>query len=82
MDDPHLPLTQDCLAQMLAVRRTTVTIIAGKLQEENMITYHRGHIALVNRVGLERLACECYRTIRRRSDVSVPAPAMVHTAEV
>ena len=82
MDDPHLPLTQDCLAQMLAVRRTTVTLIAGKLQDENLITYRRGHIALVNRVGLERLACECYRTIRRRSDVSVPAPAMVHTAGV
>jgi len=73
-DDPHLPLTQDCLAQILAVRRTTVTIIAGRLQEENLITYHRGHIALLNRAGLERLACECYKTIRRRTDACVPAP--------
>jgi CRP-like cAMP-binding protein len=68
MDDPNLPLTQDSIAQMLGVRRTTVTMIAGKLQDEKLIAYHRGHIALLNRAGLEQSACECYRTIRRRTD--------------
>jgi CRP-like cAMP-binding protein len=81
LDDQQLPLTQDCLAQMLGVRRTTVTLMAGKLQEDNLITYHRGHITLVDRAGLERVACECYRTIRRRTDVSLP-PTLVRTAEV
>jgi CRP-like cAMP-binding protein len=75
IDDRHLPLTQDGLAQMLAVRRTTVTLIAGKLQQQNLITYRRGHIVILNRDGVERLACECYGAIRRRTDAAVPVPA-------
>ena len=68
VDDPKLPLTHDHLAEMLAVRRTTVTVIAGKLQEARLIRYHRGRIVVLDRVGLEKMACECYRTIRRRAD--------------
>jgi CRP-like cAMP-binding protein len=67
-DDPELPLTQEFIAQMLAVRRSTVTVIANKLQEAGMISYHRGHIAVLDRPRLEETACECYRTIRRRTD--------------
>ena len=68
VDDPKLPLTHDHLAEMLAVRRTTVTVIAGKLQEARLIRYHRGRIDVLDRVGLEKMACECYRTIRRRTE--------------
>ena len=68
VDDPKLPLTHDHLAEMLAVRRTTVTVIAGKLQEARLIRYHRGRIDVLDRAGLERMACECYRTIRRRTE--------------
>jgi CRP-like cAMP-binding protein len=68
VDDLKLPLTHDDLAEMLAVRRTTVTVIAGKLQEARLIRYHRGRIDVLDRDGLEKMACECYRTIRRRAE--------------
>jgi CRP-like cAMP-binding protein len=68
VDDLQLLLTHDDLAEMLAVRRTTVTVIAGKLQEAGLIRYHRGRIDVLDRVGLEKMACECYRTIRRRTE--------------
>jgi Mn-dependent DtxR family transcriptional regulator len=64
-DDPTVPVTQDFVAQMLAVRRTTVTLIAGKLQAAGLISYRRGHIVVHDRLRLEEAACECYRTIRR-----------------
>jgi CRP-like cAMP-binding protein len=56
-------LTQELLAEMLGVRRTSVTEVAGKLQHEGVITYSRGVIRIVDRPGLERLSCECYRTL-------------------
>jgi CRP-like cAMP-binding protein len=67
-EDPKLPLTQDFMAQMLAVRRTTVTLIAGKLQEAGLISYRRGRIVVLDRPRLEEAACECYRTIHRRTE--------------
>jgi CRP-like cAMP-binding protein len=78
-DNPNLPLTQEFISQMLAVRRTTVTLIAGKLQQAGLISYHRGHIEIVDRVRLEDAACECYRMIRRRTEAvfRTPQPALV-----
>jgi CRP-like cAMP-binding protein len=73
-DNPKLPLTQDFISQMLAVRRTTVTVIAGKLQQAGLIRYHRGSIAIVDRLKLEEAACECYRTISRRTDAVFHPP--------
>jgi hypothetical protein len=67
-DDPELPLTQDLIGQMLGARRTTVTLIAGHLQQAGLISYSRGRIVILDRVRLEEAACECYRTIRRRTD--------------
>jgi CRP-like cAMP-binding protein len=67
-DDPSLPLTQDFIAQMLGVRRSTVTEVAGKLQESGLIRYHRGRIAVLDRPRLEETACECYATTRQRSE--------------
>jgi CRP-like cAMP-binding protein len=67
-DDSKLPLTQDFIAHMLAVRRTTVTLIAGRLQQAGLISYRRGHIVVPDRAKLEEAACECYRAIRRRTD--------------
>lgn len=63
-----LALTQDFLAHTLGVRRTTVTIIAQILQNAGMIRYRRGVIQIVDRPALEAGACECYRTIRQRTD--------------
>lgn len=58
-----LPLTQEHLGIMLAVQRTTVTWLATGLQEDGLISYTRGKIRIVDRVGLERRSCECYRTL-------------------
>jgi CRP-like cAMP-binding protein len=56
-------LTQELLAEMLGVRRTSVTEVAGKLQGEGIITYSRDVIKIVDRAGLQRLSCECYQTL-------------------
>jgi CRP-like cAMP-binding protein len=59
----EFPLTQEFMAQMLAVRRATVTEAAGRLQQDGLITYGRGIITIVDRPGLEATSCECYRII-------------------
>jgi len=64
----ELVMTQELISAMLGVRRECITEIAGKLQREGAIHYRRGHIAVLDRAGLEALACECYRTLRRDFD--------------
>ena len=54
-------LTQEFLAEMLAVRRQTVTVFAGTLQTAGFITYRRGTMRIINREGLEAASCECYQ---------------------
>jgi len=58
-----LALTQDFLAQMLNVRRTTVTLLAQALQRKGLIKYSRGQIAVLSRAGLEQQACECHHVL-------------------
>ena len=57
-------LTQEYLADMLGVRRSTVTVVANSLQQAGLIHYRRGAINVLDRLGLEAAACECYRIIR------------------
>jgi len=57
-------LTQDFLAQMLGVRRTTVTLLAQELQKKGIIKYSRGKMTILDRKSLERCACECYHVIQ------------------
>ncbi|MGI8619040.1 MAG: Crp/Fnr family transcriptional regulator [Gemmatimonadaceae bacterium] len=64
MDTEELPLTQEFLAIMLGVRRPGVTVVAQTLQGAGLIQYRRGRITITDRLGLERIACECYRRIR------------------
>ena len=59
----QFPLTQEFMAQMLAVRRATVTEAAGRLQQAGLITYSRGIVTILDRPGLEVVSCECYRII-------------------
>jgi len=57
-------LTQEFLAEMLGVRRTSVTDVASHIQKLGCITYTRGVIKIVDRKALESLACECYQTLK------------------
>ena len=59
----ELSLTQDLIAVMLGVRRSTVSIAAGTLQKAGIIRYHHGKITIIDRVGLENAACECYEAV-------------------
>ena len=56
-------LTQELMAEMLGVRRTSVTEVAGKLQAAGIISYSRGIIRIVDRAALENVSCECYATL-------------------
>nr|WP_277879154.1 helix-turn-helix domain-containing protein [Leptolyngbya sp. FACHB-711] len=60
----QFPLTQASLAQMLGVRRATVSVIAGRLQRSNLICYRQGQMEILDRSGLEGVVCECYGKIR------------------
>jgi CRP-like cAMP-binding protein len=57
-------LTQEFIAQMLGVRRQSVNIAAGILQNAGMIKYSRGVIQVLDRPALEGVACACYGIIR------------------
>jgi CRP-like cAMP-binding protein len=67
IDTDTIPLTQEFLAQMLGVRRTTVTLIARTLQTAGLVRYNRGRIEILDRAGLEESSCECYEIIRRQN---------------
>jgi len=63
-----IELTQESLAQMLGVQRTSVSLCAHALQRQGLIDYARGRIAILDRAGLEHCACECYATIRSETE--------------
>jgi CRP-like cAMP-binding protein len=60
-------LTQEFLAEMLGVRRTSVTEVASKVQNAGIITYSRGVIKILDRPALMRMSCECYETLLDQS---------------
>ena len=64
----ELIMTQELIARMLGVRREGITEAAGHLQEAGCIRYHRGHITVLDRHGLESRACECYGAVRHAFD--------------
>jgi len=61
----ELVMTQELVASMLGVRREGITEAAGRLQQAGYIRYRRGHIAVLDRSGLEKRACECYGVVKR-----------------
>jgi CRP-like cAMP-binding protein len=61
--DGVIHLTQESLAEMLGVQRTTVTAVTADLQARGLIRAQRGRVQIVDRPGLERAACECYRAV-------------------
>ena len=64
-----VPLTQEFLAEMLGVRRTSVTEVASRVQNAGVITYSRGVIKILDRPALLRMSCECYETLLDQSAV-------------
>ena len=64
----ELVMTQELVARMLGVRREGITEAAGDLQRAGYIRYRRGHIAVLDRAGLEKMACECYSAVKIEFD--------------
>jgi len=68
----ELVMTQELIANMLGVRREGVTEAAGRLQAAGLIRYHRGHITVLDRKGLEQCTCECCAVVKQESDRLLP----------
>ncbi|MFZ6773859.1 Crp/Fnr family transcriptional regulator [Undibacterium sp. SXout7W] len=67
-----LIMTQELIANMLGVRREGVTEAALKLQNAGLISYTRGHIKVLDRLGLEKRTCECYMVVKKEYDRLLP----------
>jgi CRP-like cAMP-binding protein len=73
MDSPSFELTQHFLAQMLAVRRTSVSEVAQSLAQDGCLTYSRGVITITDLPRLQSHACNCYQAIRQATDAVMTA---------
>jgi CRP-like cAMP-binding protein len=67
-----IPLTQEYLAEMLGVQRTTVSAVARALQEQGLIGYRRGTIRILDREAVEARSCECYGAVERHFHEVLP----------
>jgi CRP-like cAMP-binding protein len=68
----ELVMTQELIANMLGVRRESVTEAAFKLQQAGLISYARGHISVLDRSGIEKRTCECYMVVKREYERLLP----------
>jgi hypothetical protein len=68
MQSDNFRLTQEFLAMMLGVKRTSVSAVAQKLKSLNLVQYSRGHATILDRAGPERRSCECYSVTKREFD--------------
>jgi CRP-like cAMP-binding protein len=68
----EIAMTQELIATHHGVRRESVTVAAGKLQQAGLIQYVRGHISVLDRAALEARACECYAVVKKEYDRLVP----------
>jgi CRP-like cAMP-binding protein len=77
----EFPLTHEFLAIMLGVRRPTVTLVMAELARAGIVSHVRGHVRIVDRAGLEAVACECYQHVRLAFDRLLNQPEC-HTVAV
>lgn len=68
-------ITQEFLGEMLGVRRQSVNLTAGQLQQAGLIKYSRGRIKIVDRIGLENASCECYQVTKSNYERLLGTPA-------
>lgn len=68
----RLVMTQELIANMLGVRREGVTEAASKMQRAGLIEYRRGHITVIDPVGLTKHACECYAVVKKEAERLLP----------
>ena len=68
----EIVMTQERIALMLGVRREGITEAAKILQEEGLIEHTRGHLKIIDRLGLESRACECYQVVRKEQERLFP----------
>ena len=67
-----MSMTQDLVASLLGVRRESITEAAGRLQHGGFIRYRRGHIDVLDRIGLQSRACECYAIVKTEMNRLLP----------
>jgi CRP-like cAMP-binding protein len=77
-----LPLTQEFLAEMMGVRRTSVTQIAVQMQKEGLISYHRGKVRIDSIELVQKRACECHATVREHYEEMFGNTAEQHQAGI
>ena len=68
----ELVMTQELVASLLGVRRESIALAAGRLQQAGYIRYRRGHISVLDRIGLEASACECYGVVKKELSRLLP----------
>jgi CRP-like cAMP-binding protein len=71
-DEDRLPLTQDLLAEMLGVKRPSVTNAVRELERHGLIARGRRQVTILDRTGLTQASCECYRLVRERVAFHLP----------
>jgi CRP-like cAMP-binding protein len=72
MGDRALPVTQETLADLLGVRRTTITRVVAALEERGLVRHRRGRIIVMDRAGLERASSPTHHLVRRRFEATAP----------
>ena len=76
----EITMTQDLVASLLGVRRESITEAAGRLQRGGVIRYRRGHIDVLDRIGLQSYACECYAVVKRETSRLLSGTPLLPTA--
>jgi hypothetical protein len=76
----ELTVTHEAIASALGVRRESITEAAGRLQHAGFMRYHRGHITVLDRAGLEKQACECYQVVKKEFDRLLPCVTATQAA--
>jgi len=72
LPEGEMVMTQELVAGLLGVRRESVTEAAGQLRDAGYIRYRRGHISILDRIGLESRACECYGIVKKEFSRLLP----------